>query len=165
MIAYHGTIKKKGDSIIKDSVIDTKTEENSHWTECSESSRTTERFIYLALDVEKAFDYGLRAWQKVYGGDTIEDSGVYIFEATLDGIKRYPDNDEIFCEDKSFEENIAETGTLSIKDRLEINENVKQYLKIEFSTYEEGKSILEEMEEQVNEKDFSINSLEWIKFI
>lgn len=162
MLVYHATIKKSGDSIIRENKIKTTTLENSPYKNCSEILNTTEGFVYLSTTIEKAFDYGLRNYnnRKLNSEELLPE--IYIFEATIEKKEALIDKDEEFFNDLdinlSKEEIIFKMGILRIKRNLNIGFDVTRYVNIEFK---DGWRKLENMEKHGH--DLLIKKLKWIE--
>lgn len=62
MKGYHATLKENGISIIEDRAISLTDGNNLIYGAGNGIYCTTVGYVYLATTIEKAFDFGLRAW-------------------------------------------------------------------------------------------------------
>ncbi len=143
MIGYHATLSANAVSIIKDKVIKLTNDRNSVYGTGNGIYETSKGYIYLATTIEKALDFGLRAWGRKYLDDTGLEKELYIFQIILsDDIKIFVDEDEVMLEglditvDKM--ELLIETQAFRINEELRIGEEIVRYATIRFKDVDEG---------------------------
>jgi hypothetical protein len=148
MIGYHATLKMNGLSIIKDKVIKLTNDNNSVYGTGKGIYETSEGYIYLATTIEKALDFGLRAWGRKYFDDTSVEKELYIFEIILRAdIEIFIDEDEATLEGLDMVQNkmelINETQAFRIKEVLCIGAENVRYSTIRFKDVCEGYQLID----------------------
>jgi len=144
MAVYHGTLA--GEEILESGYINTTSKENSVYGTNEDldgnlSLKTSEGYVYLALEEEKACEFCFSSMvhqQKALTGGTI-----YIFEVDVNGLEFYPDYDEVGTMDIKLSDAMRETRTFAVKDSLEIGERVKRYKKIKVKNSQELSDIID----------------------
>ncbi|WP_284640762.1 hypothetical protein [Paenibacillus silviterrae] len=136
-MAYHGTLA--GDKILLDGALVPTNEENSVYGLSDEnelSLKTSAGYVYLALEIEKAYEFALVSILKK--GLTFQKTSIYIFEVDTTGIEIYPDYDELGRFEENLRVAITETKTYAVKEELLLGKHVLRYRKIDVTNYNEG---------------------------
>lgn len=143
MIVYHATLKKNGLSILKDRKIKVTNDVNSVYGTGKGIYNTSEGYIYLATTIEKALDFGLRAWGRKYQDNNSIEKELYIFEIRLnDEIEKFVDKDEVMLEGLNAKlkkwKLIKETQSCRVNKALNIGIEVVKYTIVRFNDLNEG---------------------------
>lgn len=148
MIGYHATIEKNGLNILKDRVIKLTEDSDSIYGVGDGLYHTTKGYIYLATTIEKALDFGLRAWGRSYLDNINIEKCIYIFEVKIeDKSKIYIDEDEAIIEGinvaQGYEETINLTQSFRINSKVEIGKEILRYTLISFKNMEQGYNLID----------------------
>lgn len=148
MIGYHATLKMNSLSIMKDNVIKLTDDSNSVYGTGEDIYETSEGYIYLATTIEKALDFGLRAWGRKYIDDMSVEKEVYIFEIILrDDIEIFVDEDETILEGLDMAQKKMElintTQSFRINKTLSIGVEIVRYTIIRFKDIYEGYQLID----------------------
>lgn len=143
MIGYHATLKKNGLSILKDRKIKLTNDVNSVYGTGNGIYKTSKGYIYLATTIERALDFGLRAWGRKYQDNKSIEKELYIFEIKLnDQIEKFVDEDEVMLEGLNATlkkmELINGTQSYRVNKALNIGIEVVKYAIVKFKDLNEG---------------------------
>jgi hypothetical protein len=143
MIGYHATLKNNGLSILKDRKIKLTNDVNSVYGTGNGIYKTSKGYIYLATTIERALDFGLRAWGRKYQDNKSIEKELYIFEIKLnDEIEKFVDEDEVMLEGLNATlkkmELINGTQSYRVNKALNIGIEVVKYAIVKFKDLNEG---------------------------
>lgn len=143
MKGYHATLKENGISIIKDRAIRLTNGDNSIYGMGNGIYYTTGGYVYLATTVEKAFDFGLRAWGNRYIHNKNLEREIYLFEVELTNQEEIlADNDEAELEgvdiNQTKEGIIRKTQSCRVSKELRFNKEIYRYAVINFINLKQG---------------------------
>lgn len=143
MKGYHATLKENGISIIEKRVINLTCGDNSIYGTGNGMYNTTAGYVYLATTVEKAFDFGLRAWGNRYIQNNNLEKEIYLFEVELTNQEEIlADEDEAELEGvdmkQSKEDIIRETQSYRVPKELRFNKEIYRYAVIKFINLKQG---------------------------
>ena len=143
MKGYHATLKENGISIIENRAISLTGGDNSIYGTGNGIYNTTAGYVYLATTIEKAFDFGLRAWGNRYIQDKNLEKEIYLFEVELKNQEEIlvdKDEAELECVDinLSKEDIIRITQSYRVPNELRFNKEIYRYAVIKFINLKQG---------------------------
>lgn len=149
MIGYHGTTKENALLIIKDGILEKTSVNNSIYGIGKDYFKTSEGFVYIATNIAKALDFGVRALNNKWISKGTIEKVVIIFKIKLkDDENVYIDEDEVNLELPSIDYKdkikiINSTQSFCIKRNLAIKSEVISYTCFEFDKIDELYRLME----------------------